>query len=197
MQNVTLRHHPTRALGAALIALLLATAPLGARAQELAPDDGPAHSVQSRLFTLGSGALLGVVAFNLLTAPLGTVPLAGAALAPVPTSIALGSRLLAAGSGAAGAIGAVWLYDQATGRPFEAGWIASLAGGAAAGVAVGNLLGAGMLGTLPYYPGVGGEAAAAGGTLASAAGQAASRVYVIGSGVLGALTGGYLYQLFY
>lgn len=119
------QHWLKRSLAPVLVATLLAAAPLSAQAQDVASVTAPTPSVQSRLFTMGSGALLGIVAFNLLTAPLGTVPFAGAVLEPVPTSIALGSRLIAAGSGAAGALGAVWLYDHMTGRPFEAGWAAS------------------------------------------------------------------------
>ena len=145
--------------------------------------------VATQLLTLGGGALLGVTAFNLLTAPLGAVPLAGAALDAVPVTVAAGSRLLATGSAAAGAAAAVWLYDRQTGRIFPAAYAASLAAGALAGVAAANVLTAGTLGTLPYFVGSGAVA----GELASPAAQAASRVYVIGAGVLGGLAANALY----
>ncbi len=154
-----------------------------------AQTSGPDASASARLLTLGGGALLGVTAFNLLTAPLGTVPLAGAALNAVPVTVAAGSRLLAAGSAAAGAAASVWLYDRQTGRSFPAGYAASLAAGALAGVAAANVLTAGTLGTLPYFAGSGAVA----GELAAPAAQAASRIYVIGAGVLGGLAADALY----
>ncbi|MCC7272366.1 MAG: hypothetical protein IT561_06835 [Alphaproteobacteria bacterium] len=106
---------------------------------------------------------------------------------------ALGSRLLAGVSIAAGAIGATAAYDWVTGHVSDYGHAATLAAGALGGIAVGNLL-TGGLGTLPYYAGAG-EAAATAGTMASAAAQAASRIYVVASGVLGAWAADFTWRL--
>ena len=148
--------------------------------------------VDKRLVATGAGAVMGVVAFNLLSAPLGTVPLAGGALALVPQSVALGSRLIATTSAAVGALGANWLYDRWTGTQSNYRYLVSLAAGALAGVAAGNYLYAGTFGVPPYYVGAGVVDTA--GVMASSAAQAASRVYVIGSGVLGAWVADYLYR---
>jgi hypothetical protein len=145
-----------------------------------------------RLVAAGAGAVMGAVTFNILAAPFGTVPLAGGALAPVAVDVALGSRMIAAVTAGAGALGANWLYDQWTGQQSDYKYLGSLAVGAVAGVAVGNLLSAGTVGVLPYYPRAG--AANAAGALASGAAQAASRVYVIGSAVLGAWAADYVYR---
>jgi glutamate dehydrogenase/leucine dehydrogenase len=64
--------------------------------------------------------------------------------------------------------------------------------GALAGVIAGNYLEMGMLGTPPFFAGAG-EAATIGG-MASSTMQAASRVVVVGSGVLGAWAADYLYR---
>jgi hypothetical protein len=148
--------------------------------------------VDSRLLAAGAGAIAGVVAFNILTAPLGVVPLAGGALAVVPTSVALGSRLIAAVSIGAGALGANWLYDRWTGTQSDYAYLLTLGAGAVVGVAVGNYLSYGALGTPPYYVGAG--VANAAGALASPAAQAASRIYVVGSAMFGAFVADYLYR---
>lgn len=148
--------------------------------------------VDRRLLAVGAGAVAGVVVFNVLAAPLGTVPLAGGVLNPVPASVALGSRLIAVASAGAGAIGATWLYDRWTGYRSDYEYLLALGAGAFAGVAVGNYLAMGIVGTPPYYVGAG--VANAVGPMASTAAQAASRVYVIGSGVLGAWVADYLYR---
>jgi hypothetical protein len=145
------------------------------------PDRWPSDS---RLLPVGIGALAGAAAFNVMTAPLGVVPLAGGALAEVPYSVALGSRLIAVASAGAGALGATWLYDRWTGEASDYRYLVTLGAGALAGVAVGNYLTIGALGVPPYYVGAG--AANAAGALASPAAQAASRIYVIGTAVLGA-----------
>jgi hypothetical protein len=149
-------------------------------------------TLNPRLIATGVGAVMGAVTFNLLAAPLGTVPLAGGVLEPVAVDVALGSRLIAATATAAGALGANWLYDRWAGQSSDYKYLGSLAAGAIAGVAVGNYLSAGILGTPPYYPGAG--VASAAGAVASSAAQAASRVYVIGSAVLGAWAADYLYR---
>jgi hypothetical protein len=113
-------------------------------------------------------------------------------LDPVPYSVALGSRLIAVVAAGTGAIGATWLYDKWTGTQSNYGYLLALGAGALAGVAAGNYLAMGMVGSPPYYVGAG--AANAAGAMASTAAQAASRVYVIGSGVLGAFVADYLYR---
>ncbi|BBK35581.1 hypothetical protein STAQ_06590 [Allostella sp. ATCC 35155] len=140
--------------------------------------------VEPELLWAGAGAVAGVAAFNILAAPFATVPWAGGALAAVPLETALGSRLVAGLSGAAGAIGATAVYDWVTGHTSDYARASVLAAGALGGIAVGNVL-TGTLGTLPYYPGAGQMASTAAG-FASATSQAASRFYVIATGVAGA-----------
>ncbi|HEX3499203.1 MAG TPA: hypothetical protein VHT04_07740 [Stellaceae bacterium] len=154
-----------------------------------ARDDWP---VDRRLLAIGAGAVVAVVAFNVLAAPLGTVPLAGGALAPVPYSVALGSRLIAATTAGAGALAATFAYDKWTGHQSDYAYLLSLGAGALAGVAIGNWLTAGTVGMPPYYAGAG--VANAAGAMATSAAQAASRVYVIGSGVIGAWVADWLYR---
>lgn len=148
--------------------------------------------VDRRLLAVGAGAIVAVVAFNVLAAPLGTVPLAGGTLAPVSYSVALGSRLVAATTAGAGALAATFAYDKLTGHQSDYAYLLSLGAGALAGVAAGNFLAAGMVGIPPYYAGAG--AANAAGAMATSAAQAASRVYVIGSGVIGAWVADWLYR---
>jgi len=138
--------------------------------------------VSAQLAAIGAGAVLGVLAFNLLADPLGIVPLAGGVLARVPFATALGSRLIAGATAAAGALAAGYGYGQWSGRPIDLGYWSALAVGALGGVAVGNLLTGGTIGTLPYYAGAG---AATAGAAASASFQAASRVVVVGAAVFG------------
>jgi hypothetical protein len=166
------------------------TTPSAAATLRAPPSDN--WPVDRRLLAVGAGAVVGVVAFNVLAAPLGTVPLAGGALEAVPYSVALGSRLIAVVSAGAGALGATWLYDRWTGSQSNYNYILALGAGAFAGVAAGNYLAMGIFGTPPYYVGAG--VANAAGVMASSAAQAASRVYVIGSGVLGAWVADYLYR---
>ena len=64
-----------------------------------------------RLLAVGAGAIVGVVAFNMLTYPWGSVPFVAGSLAATPVDIALGSRLLAVVAGGAAALGAHYLYD--------------------------------------------------------------------------------------
>ena len=174
---------------AAMAGAVLLSAP--AIAQTASPaSDG--WVVDKRLLAVGAGAVVGIVSFNILAAPLGTVPLAGGALEAVPQSVALGSRLIAATSIAVGALGANWLYDRWTGTQSNYSYLLSLGAGALAGVAIGNYLGAGVFGSPPYYVGAG--LAEAGGVMSSAAAQAASRVYVVGSAVLGAWVADYIYR---
>ena len=152
----------------------------------------PVVGNEQDLWAAGTGAIAGVVAFNILTAPFGIVPLAGGALAAVPTSVALGSRLIAVTTAAGGALAATWAYDQWTGGRSDYHYILALGAGALAGVAAGNYLSAGFLGRPPLAAGAG-IANAAGGW-ASAAAQASSRIYAVGSGVLGAWSADWLYR---
>lgn len=150
------------------------------------------HSwVSPRLLSAGAGAIVGVTAFNVATAGFATVPLAGAALAAVPTDVALGSRMLAGLSAGAGAMAGVYAYDAATGESHDTGYVLSLAAGALGGIAAGNLL-AGWSGTLPTSAAATATAAQSG-VFSSAAAQAASRIHVITSGVLGAWTADAVY----
>jgi hypothetical protein len=167
----------------------VAVRPVALRLAATDDDDGP---VDRRLLAVGAGAVAGVVAFNLLTAPLGTVPFVGGVLAAVPESVAVGSRLIAVTTAGAGALAAVWIYDEWTGHQSNYGYLLSLGAGALAGVAVGNLLSIGALGTPPYFVGAG--VANGAGVMASAAAQAASRIYVVGSAVIGAWAGDWIYR---
>ncbi len=155
---------------------------------EAAPENG---YVDNRLLAIGAGAVVSIVAFNVLAAPLGTVPLAGGALEAVPYSVALGSRLIAAVSAGAGALSALWAYDAWNGTKSDYRYLVALGAGAVAGVGIGNYLALGELGWPPYYVGAGEEAV---GAIASTAAQAASRIYVIGTAVLGAWAADYIYR---
>jgi hypothetical protein len=68
-------------------------------------------SPNHRLMAVGAGAIVGIVVFNMLTYPLGSVPFVAAPLEPTPTDIALGSRVLATIMGGAGALIAHYLYE--------------------------------------------------------------------------------------
>jgi hypothetical protein len=173
----------------ATLAINNGTAPPDMLRMVAARDDWP---VDPRLLAIGAGAVVAVVAFNVLAAPLGTVPLAGGTLAPVSYSVALGSRLIAVTTAGAGALAATFAYDKWTGHQSDYAYLLSLGAGALAGVAIGNFLTAGTIGLPPYYAGAG--VANAAGAMATSAAQAASRVYVIGSGVLGAWVADWLYR---
>ena len=64
-----------------------------------------------RLVAVGAGAVIGIVLFNMVTYPYGSVPFVAAQLAPTPTNIALGSRVLATLTGGAGGLAAHYLYN--------------------------------------------------------------------------------------
>ena len=94
----------------ALVGLMTAS-PIASSAPPTAPKavssatqtDVPEAPSDHRLFAVGAGAIIGIVVFNMLTYPLGSVPFVAAPLDPTPVDIALGSRVLAtvvAGTGA-------------------------------------------------------------------------------------------------
>lgn len=67
-------------------------------------------AIDHRLLSAGAGAIAGVVVFNMLTYPYGSVPFVAAPLAGTPMDIALGSRVIAALAGGSGALIAHYLY---------------------------------------------------------------------------------------
>jgi len=93
----------------ALIGVLPFTVPVNAYAQAQAQAESSKQS-DHRLLAIGAGAIIGIVVFNMLTYPLGSVPFVAAPLAPTPTNIALGSRVLATLTGGAGGLAAHYLY---------------------------------------------------------------------------------------
>jgi len=177
------RHRRVTSAAVAL-AMQLTLVPLTARAQ-------PADT-RDKILLVGIGAVAGVLAFNLLSAPMGTVPYAGGVLEAVPESIALGSRMIAVLSAGSGALGGLWLYDRSTGQQSNYGYFAALLAGAAAGVAAGNYLSTGTLGTLPTSVGAGAAEAAV--SMATSTAQAASRVYVVGTAAIGTWAADWLYR---
>lgn len=135
---------------------------------------------------IATGAITGVVLFGTLTQGFGAIPAAGGALAEVPVSVMIGSRLIAAATAGAGAVAGGWLYGQWSGLSFDTNRAWAMVGGGVAGVALGNLIFNQELGRLPYYVGSGAVGAAE--TVATAGMVASSRLYAVTSGVLGALT---------
>jgi len=93
----------------ALIGALPVTLPVNAFAQTPSQAETEKQS-DHRLLAVGAGAIVGIVVFNMLTYPLGSVPFVAAPLAPTPTNIALGSRVLATLTGGAGGLAAHYLY---------------------------------------------------------------------------------------
>jgi peptidoglycan/LPS O-acetylase OafA/YrhL len=100
-----------RLLFVALIALI-GILPLAANAQTPAQQPTVAATSDHRLLAVGAGAIIGIVVFNMLTYPLGSVPFVAAPLAPTPVNIALGSRILATLTGGAGGLAAHYLYTE-------------------------------------------------------------------------------------
>jgi hypothetical protein len=96
----------------ALVGILPVALPVNAIAQTKTQEQTPAAtSSDHRLLAVGAGAILGIVVFNMLTYPLGSVPFVVAPLAPTPADIALGSRVLATLTGGAGGLAAHYLYN--------------------------------------------------------------------------------------
>jgi hypothetical protein len=104
-----------------LVALfpLLTLLPLAFSGTAQAAQNAPAAQHESewgsggnhRLMAVGAGAIVGIVVFNMLTYPVGSVPFVAAPLDATPTDIALGSRVLATMVGGAGALIAHYLYE--------------------------------------------------------------------------------------
>lgn len=94
----------------ALIALI-GVLPVNAAFAQIQPqaqtDKAPSDH---RLLAVGAGAIIGIVAFNMLTYPYGSVPFVAGRLAATPVDIALGSRVLATLTGGAGGLIAHYLY---------------------------------------------------------------------------------------
>lgn len=108
-----------RRLTVVALALCLALGPALAPATAHAAASGDVASVgpikfSQRLLVTGAGAIIGIVVFNMLTYPMGSVPFVAAPLAATPVDIALGSRFLAAMVGGAAALGAHYLYTVTT-----------------------------------------------------------------------------------
>lgn len=68
------------------------------------------YSHKNRLLAAGAGAILGILFFNIVTQPFGTLPWVSAGLAPAPKDVVVGSRIIAALVGGGGAIAAHFLY---------------------------------------------------------------------------------------
>ncbi|CAK0748462.1 membrane hypothetical protein [uncultured Gammaproteobacteria bacterium] len=92
----------------ALIALV-GLLPVNAYAQTQ-PQAQTEKQSDHRLLAVGSGAILGIVVFNMLTYPMGSVPFVVAPLAATPINIARGSRVLATLVGGGGGLLAHYLY---------------------------------------------------------------------------------------
>ncbi len=102
-------------LAASLVALPAASygaAPAAAPAPAAEKSEPAAAHSDHRLLAVGAGAIVGVVLFNMLTYPLGSVPFVAGPLASTPVDIALGSRVLASITGGTGALVAHYLYGS-------------------------------------------------------------------------------------
>lgn len=69
-----------------------------------------------RLLAVGAGAVFGIVVFNMLTYPMGSVPFVAGPLAATPVDIALGSRFLATIVGGVAALAAHDIYTFSTSK---------------------------------------------------------------------------------
>lgn len=114
----------------------------------------------------GTGALIGIVAFNLYLSPLAAAASAGSLRSW------LGARVVASTMAATGGVLTTYAYDSWVDRPIDTTYLWSRAG-AVAGVGVGSAL----LATLGY------PSSAAFPTFS--AGWAANRAFLVGSGLLG------------
>lgn len=96
-----------------LIAMLSFITPIPAPAAPTEPAqiEESTPSTNHRLLAVGAGAIIGIVTFNMLTYPYGSVPFVAAPLEPTPVEIALGSRVLATLTAGATALIAHYLYE--------------------------------------------------------------------------------------
>jgi len=74
-------------------------------------EEESATHTNHRLLAVGAGAIIGIVTFNMLTYPFGSVPFVAAPLDPTPVDIALGSRVLATITAGTVALIAHYLYE--------------------------------------------------------------------------------------
>ncbi|CAK0768290.1 membrane hypothetical protein [Gammaproteobacteria bacterium] len=95
------------------------TYPITVHAAQKAPivaqvesEENSPGSPNHRLLAAGAGAIIGIVTFNMLTYPFGSVPFVAAPLDPTPIDIALGSRVFATLVAGTGALIAHYLYGQ-------------------------------------------------------------------------------------
>lgn len=104
-----------------VLAAILAFTPVFAPATVEAADSAEVVSVgtvkfDKRLLAVGAGAVFGIVVFNMLTYPMGSVPFVAGPLAATPVDIALGSRFLAAMVGGGSALVAHYIYTASTAK---------------------------------------------------------------------------------
>ncbi|CAK0766336.1 membrane hypothetical protein [Gammaproteobacteria bacterium] len=99
----------TLAIGFLSVAFSL-SADAASQADSQAPRSGQV-AIDHRLLAAGVGAIAGVVIFNMLTYPYGSVPFVAGPLAGTPMDIALGSRRLAVFAAGGGALLAHYLYS--------------------------------------------------------------------------------------
>ena len=90
--------------------LVAPSAVYAAQSSATATTEGGKSPPNHRLFAVGAGAIIGIVVFNMLTYPLGSVPFVAAPLDATPVDIALGSRVLATLTAGAGALIANYIY---------------------------------------------------------------------------------------
>lgn len=98
---------------AAFLAFTPALVPSNAYATDGIASVGPLK-FNKRLLAVGAGAIVGIVVFNMLTYPMGSVPFVSGPLAATPVNIALGSRFLATMVGGGSALAAHYLYKIST-----------------------------------------------------------------------------------
>ncbi len=137
------------------------------------PNDQNADST-NRALAMVAGAIGGVSVVGLLTTP----------TAVAPSTVVIGSRVLAAASAGTGAILGAYTYGVISGETVDLTRTSAVVGGVLGGVMAWNVVTEGYLGTIPYYIG---SAVGAGQEFASASATAASRLYAVTAGSVGGL----------